>query len=465
MADPGRKSIPVAELASVIEGLDDPAIVLALDYRILAVNQVYLRRYGDGRPLPRRHCHEVLHGYDRPCDQSGELCPLKQTLESGLRHRVLHVHHTTSGREHVEVETRPVRDGRGQVVAVLEVLRSNSAAATIPVESRLIGESPRFMGMLEMMHRVAPSPTTVLLLGETGTGKEMVARAIHRQSSRADAPFVAVECSGMPEALVESELFGHERGAFTGAHNRKIGLVETAKGGTLFLDEIGEIPLPLQVKLLRLLETGRYRRVGGVEEIQAQFRLICATHRGLKAMVANGEFREDLYYRINIFPIVLPGLRERGGDVPLLIDTLLQQIAPDRGLVLDQKALQALCEYRFPGNVRELRNILERATLLADGGRIELSHLPEEVVVPENSLDTATGQDIVSLDEAERRYLRLALARHMGDRSALADRLGISERTLYRKLAHAGLSTQPPDQAADSTPGALAAGAGQPVEG
>ena len=254
---------------------------------------------------------------------------------------------------------------------------------------------------------------------------------------------MAVECSGMPEALVESELFGHERGAFTGAHSRKIGLVEAAKGGTLFLDEIGEIPLPLQVKLLRLLETGRYRRVGGVEEIPARFRLICATHRGLKGMVARGEFREDLYYRINIFPITLPSLRERSGDVPLLIDTLLQQIAPDRGLVVDRKALQALCEYRFPGNVRELRNILERATLLADGGRIELRHLPEEVVVPENGVDGETGDEIVSLEEAERRYLRLALARHLGDRSALARRLGISERTLYRKLAQAGLSGHP----------------------
>jgi len=460
MAETGRKPVPVAELASVIEGLDDPAIVLGLDYRILAVNQVYLHRYGNGRPLPRRKCYEVLHGYDKPCDQSGEICPLKHTLTSGHRQRALHLLHTSAGQEHVEVEIRPVRDSRGHFVAMLEVLRSTWSSGTVPVKRRLIGQSACFLRMLELVHRVAPAPTAVLLLGETGTGKEMVARAVHRQSAHSDGPFVVVECSGMPDALVESELFGHEKGAFTGAHGRKIGLVEAAKGGTLFLDEIGDIPLPLQVKLLRLLESGRYRRVGGVDEIQAQFRLVCATHRDLKSMVEKGQFREDLYYRINTFPIVLPPLRERSGDVPLLIDALLQQIAPDRGLVGDHDALEALCKYRYPGNIRELRNIMERAWLMTDGGCIELRHLSDEVVAPENSVSDESDDEIVSLEEAERRYLRLALTRHLGDRSGLARQLGISERTLYRKLATARLSDSDSIAAAGPLPG----GAGESVE-
>jgi transcriptional regulator with PAS, ATPase and Fis domain len=221
----------------------------------------------------------------------------------------------------------------------------------------------------------------VLLQGESGTGKELVAQAIHDASRRA-RPFVAVDCSGLTETLFESELFGHERGAFTGASARKIGLVEAASGGTLFLDELGDIPLPMQVKLLRLLETGTYRRVGSTELIRADIRLISATHQPLKALVAQGRFRQDLFYRVNAFPICLPALRERPDDIPLLAEALLGRVAPERKLKLADDALACLQAYDYPGNVRELRNILERASLMCDGDTVQRRHLPEELCEP-----------------------------------------------------------------------------------
>jgi transcriptional regulator with PAS, ATPase and Fis domain len=276
----------------------------------------------------------------------------------------------------------------------------------------------------------------VLLQGESGTGKELAARAIHDASLGADGPFVPVECSGLSETLFESELFGHERGAFTGAVARKPGLVEAAHGGTLFLDEVGDIPPGQQVKLLRLLETGTYRPVGSVTAVQAQFRLICATHRDLKAMIRAGAFRQDLYYRISAFPIVLPPLRERPEDLDLLVETLLQRIAGDRRLSLSPEAMGVLRRYAFPGNVRELRNVLEHAVLLADGETIGSEHLPRDCACI--GLPTVEGPDAdggpLPLDLAERRYLMRVAREFRGDRKALAAHLGVSERTLYRKL-------------------------------
>ena len=287
--------------------------------------------------------------------------------------------------------------------------------------------------MLGLVQRVAPSETTALLLGESGTGKELVAQAIHDLSPRQHALFVPVECSGLTELLFESELFGHEKGAFTGAHAAKTGLVEAARGGTLFLDEVGDIPLSLQVKLLRLLKTGTYRSVGGVSPRQADFRLLCATHRNLKAMVAEGLFRQDLYYRISTFPIPLPALWERRDDLPLLIETLLKRIPGAEQKRVSPEALVCLNGYGFPGNIRELRNILERASLMSDNDLIQPSHLPEECVM--SGPDTAADPDaIIPLDEMERRYLQQVSSNFSGDRKALAERLWISERTLFRKL-------------------------------
>jgi DNA-binding NtrC family response regulator len=301
----------------------------------------------------------------------------------------------------------------------------------------MVGRSSTFNRMLELVNRVAPAETAVLLQGASGTGKELVARAIHDSSPRSDKPFVVVECSGLSESLFESELFGHERGAFTGAHARKIGLVEAAKGGTLFLDEIGDVPLGLQVKLLRLLETGTYRRVGSTEAQQADFRLVTATHRDLRAMVAEGSFRRDLFYRISAFPIALPALRERMADLPLLIDSLLSRLSPEHPYRVSPETLECLQDYTFPGNIRELRNILERAILLTDDQDILPQHLPAEVCArgtPAEYKDVPDSTDILPLEEIERRYLEQVVAGFQGDRGSLAAKLGISRRTLFRKL-------------------------------
>ncbi len=429
-------------MTSLVDVLPEPRVFIGADYRVLGVNKAYRDHFGeaggDARSAVGRHCHEISHHSRVPCDQAGESCPLKTSRETGEPCRALHIHHTPHGPEHVDVEVVPIRDGQGRVLFFVETLHMVKRARSRPSAHGLVGRSPAFNRMLTLLERVAPSDSTVLLLGESGTGKELAAQALHEASSRAKGPFVAVDCAGMTESLFGSELFGYEKGAFTGAVERKIGLVEAAAGGTLFFDEIGDMPLCLQVKLLRLLESGTFRRVGGVEPLRADFRLVLATHRDLKAMVADGSFRRDLYYRISAFPIRVPPLRERHGDVPLLAESLLARMG--RRHKLHPEAQARLAAHGFPGNVRELRNILERASLLADGDAILPEHLAEEAGEPVDAPPAPAEEIIVPLAEAERRYLRWALERHGDDRRALALRLGLSERTLYRKLREARLT-------------------------
>ncbi len=425
---------PTNELISFLETHPDAQIVMDANYRILAANAAYRRIYAGGRDVVGQTCYAVSHDYSRPCDECGESCPLAASRASGEPNRVLHLHHTPRGEEHVDVELTPIHGASGRVEYFVERMTTVREASSFPAESGLVGKSPAFNRMLELVRRVAPSTTTALLLGESGTGKELVAQAIHQQSGREHEPFVVVECSGLTETLFESELFGYEKGAFTGANQRKIGLIESASGGTLFLDEVGDIPLGLQVKLLRLLETGTFRRVGGVETLRADFRLIAATHRDLKGMVESGDFRRDLYYRLSVFPIHLPALRERREDIGLLAETLLTRLAPGRAYALSDAVRARLQTYDYPGNIRELRNIIERAILMADGDNLLPEHLPPELA--DDGTEGMPGVDtIVPLELAERRYLQWALVHHDGDRRALAAQLGISERTLYRKLA------------------------------
>jgi len=436
----------LSELISFLDGLPEPRIVMSADYRIIAANAAYTREFGGSRELAGRSCYEVSHHFDLPCDQAGESCPLKLSLDSGEPQRVLHLHHTARGEEHVAVETVPIRDENGDIAYFVETMRIVRQASSRAAARGLVGRSPAFVDMLDKMMRVAPSSAAVLLLGETGTGKELVAHAIHEASQRSDGPFVAVDCAGMTETLFEAELFGYEKGAFTGATHRKQGLVEAASGGTLFLDEIGELPLSLQIKLLRLLETGTYRRVGGLDWLPADFRLVTATHRDLAAMVQAETFRRDLYFRINTFPIRTPALHERSGDIALLAESLLERVDHKQGRRFTKAALEWLAAQRFSGNIRELRNLIERATLLADGDSIDLSHLVE---MADSPLPLAVGTHvwegfgvdrIVELDELERRYLRWARQNHQGEMDGLARCLGVSTRTLYRKLEKIALS-------------------------
>ena len=318
-------------IPSLLDGICDPAAIIDSDFCILAANQVYRDKFNRGQKVCGQSCHEVSHQLTVPCSQAGESCPIERAQQNRTRAQALHIHHTCEGEEHEMVTIHPLVDDSGQVTAYLELLSPARVATARPRRGDgLVGHSPAFNHMLALLARAAPAPTTVLLLGESGTGKELAARALHDMSPRARSPFVPVDCSGLTETLFESELFGHEKGSFTGATSRKKGLVESAHEGTLFVDEVGDIPLSLQVKLLRLLETGVFRRVGSVEQIHSDFRLVCATHRDLQKMVEQGTFRADLYYRISAFPVELPPLRARREDIPLLIDALIDRMGCSR---------------------------------------------------------------------------------------------------------------------------------------
>jgi transcriptional regulator with PAS, ATPase and Fis domain len=321
------------------------------------------------------------------------------------------------------------------VVAYVERLVTVRSASARANAEGLVGRSAAFNSALESVQRVAGSMLPVLLLGESGTGKELFARAVHEGSPRARRPFVVVDCSGLTETLFESELFGYEKGAFTGANARKQGLVETAEGGSLFLDEMGDVPLSMQVKLLRLIETGTFRRVGGLETHQADFRLIAATHKPLQQMVADGRFRQDLYYRISAFPIHLPPLRERVEDIPILVDSFLQRGAKGgSGLSVQAAAMAQLQAYAWPGNIRELRNVLDRARLFADDGIIRSEHLPPQLgAAAATQLQAADATQSRDAGRQEQDFAAIVQS-HRGTREALARRLGLSERTLYRRL-------------------------------
>jgi two-component system response regulator HydG len=427
----------------LLAGFESPAILLSPSYEILACNQAYEVHYGRTVKQGER-CFAVSHGYDSPCDENGESCPLRAATRSRRTERVFHIHHHPEGPEHVDVELRPLLSPEGEVLGFIEIIKP-IVEASAHAGGSFVGRSHTFRHMLSLLSRGAPTDVPMLLLGESGTGKELAARVIHDRSEQRAGPFVPVECSGLSETLFESELFGHMKGAFTGATADKPGLVEAATDGTLFLDEVGDIPLSLQVKLLRLLESSTYRRVGETTPRTAHFRLVCATHRDLSAMVDAGTFRRDLYFRINTFPVHLPPLRERREDLDLLADAMLSR----SGKRLSEAARAALKTRPFPGNVRELKNVLERAVILTDDDTIEAWAIEgaAEPLVPAETTAAATAapppvapssssvpDDVRAIEDVVSDYVRWADEHWRGDRKALAERLGISERTLYRRL-------------------------------
>lgn len=304
-------------------------------------------------------------------------------------------------------------------------------------KSELIGSSTAMQQVRKLIAKVAPTNSTALILGETGTGKELVARALHDQSLRADMPFVAINCGALPESLIESELFGHRRGSFTGADEHRVGLFEVANGGTLFLDEIGELPKAMQAKLLRFLESGEIRRVGENESFVVDVRVICATHRHLEQMVDEGDFREDLMFRINTFEIHLPALRQRAEDIPELASHLLlrfRRCAKPGDELFTPDVLRLLSEHSWPGNVRELANVIEHATILCESGPIGLEHLPSRFETRRVRTPQLKAVGPLTLREIEMQVIHQALERHAGNKPKAADELGISLKTLYNKL-------------------------------
>ncbi len=328
----------------------------------------------------------------------------------------------------------------------------------------LVGESPSMRAIYDIVAKVADSPSTVLVTGESGTGKELIAKAVHRGSSRRDKPFIKVNCAAIPKDLVESELFGHERGAFTGAVGSKPGRFELADGGTLFLDEIGEVPVEIQVKLLRAIQESEFERVGGIKTLQVDVRLIAATNRDLKALIAEGRFREDLYYRLAVVPVALPPLRDRREDIPLLVRHFIQKYDERLGKRvegIEPEAMELLLGYSWPGNIRELENLMERSVLFADGPLIQASSLPDSLrergpqppvpiaaVGPLGAIAAPSGasmKEIVRQAQAdlERELIGRALEETAGNVTRAAKRLQISRKSLQVKMKELGLRGAP----------------------
>lgn len=355
---------------------------------------------------------------------------LRLKVEKVLEHR-----ETRKARERLDEENRYLREEIGG--------RYNFG--------EMVGESSRMQEVFAMVQKVAASDSAVLVYGESGTGKELVARAIHRESARGEGPFVKVNCGSLPRELVESELFGHEKGAFTGAVRQKKGKFELAERGTIFLDEIGDIPLEVQVHLLRVLQENEFDRVGGEETLKADVRVVAATHRSLKEMVTERSFREDLFYRLEVIPIHLPPLRARKGDIPDLVEHFLQKKCREmnRPIVrLADRALEALVNYSWPGNVRELENVIERTVVLSDGEEVNANDLPltfeqaqgeEGIALPEGRVALTR-----KLEELERQLIEQALAQARGVKTRAAEILGIKTSALYYKLDKYGLEGSKP---------------------
>jgi transcriptional regulator with PAS, ATPase and Fis domain len=298
-----------------------------------------------------------------------------------------------------------------------------------------IGDSRPMRRLRDLIEHVAGANTTVLIRGESGVGKELVARAVHRLSERLDRPFVVVDCAALHDNLLQSELFGHERGAYTDAVRLKQGLFEVANGGTLLLDEIAELTPALQVKLLRVLETGTFRRLGGTIDLHVDVRVVAATNRPLERMLEEGGFREDLYYRLNVFPLDVPSLRERPEDIPPLVHHFIRHSTLVKGeRIVHPDTMELLERHRWPGNVRELENVIERALILCEGGTIEPRHLPAALQHPRSHPVAAGGEASVALHDIERRHILRVLEACGGHRERAAHLLQISERTLYRRL-------------------------------
>jgi transcriptional regulator with GAF, ATPase, and Fis domain len=369
----------------------------------------------------------------------------------------------------VEEKTAELRSANERILEQQKVVqKENRALKTIVNRAapgrEIVGQSSTISSLLSMVDKIAPTRVSVLIQGESGTGKELIAHRIHRQSDRLDKPFVTINCGALQEALLESELFGHEKGSFTGAVAQKIGLAETADGGTLFLDEIGEMSLNIQAKLLRFLQEGEMYRIGGKQPIRVDVRVLSATNRDLETEVKNGRFREDLFYRLNTITLRVPPLRKRPEDVALLVRYFLDhsRYGSSRSLSVEAKAMQALKNYGWPGNIRELQNTIEQLRILVEGSEIRLEDLPFNIRMAQSTNTAASGQAgsgagshaiAMSLEDLERNHILQMLAYQHGNKTKTAKVLGITIKTLYNKLHRYGML--------ESAPTAAVADAGQ----
>ncbi|MCW9014914.1 MAG: sigma-54-dependent Fis family transcriptional regulator [Gammaproteobacteria bacterium] len=424
---------------AIIDLFPDPFVIIDRNFQIVSANQKYKDHYDVGHDeVVGKHCYEISHRIDRPCSQNGEHCPLEEVVATGKSTTVMHIHYSHDHEEHVQISAAPIHDDQGNVLYMGETMHPLPNVSDI--DRLLVGRSSSILRLISILHRVAPTNSTVFLLGESGVGKDCAARYVHQHSERNNGPFVVVDCGALGESLIESELFGYEKGAFTGADRKKEGLFEAANKGTLFIDEVGELPLQLQTKLLRVLETGTIRRIGGTEYIKVDVRIIAATNRDPQEMLKSKHFREDLYYRLSAFPVKVPTLRERKEDIPTLAEFFLLQIDEgDIQIPLSPEVIEKLLSYSYPGNVRELRNVVERAVILAAGSPI----MPDFIVFENEENDAQTPVFIASevnfpTSKSSSRLTKAqvldAINQCGGHRSKAAQMLGVSERTIYRHL-------------------------------
>jgi transcriptional regulator with PAS, ATPase and Fis domain len=431
--------MPQLELQDLIDANDQPFVVIDHEYRIVAANQRYSEAYGvTTESIVGQYCYAVSHHSARPCHENSEQCPHRALFERGEAVEVLHTHyHANDQPERTRIRGHALRGVNGERYLGEQLYPLEADAGTVCDAMQMVGKSPAFLACVDHLARVADCEASILLFGESGVGKELAARFIHARSARAGGAFIVINCAAVPENLFESELFGHERGAFSGSSGLKKGLFELADGGTLFLDEVAEIPLGLQAKLLRVLETGEFRRVGGTHTLNADVRLVSASNRRLLDEVDEKRFRLDLYYRLAGIDVDLPPLRERRDDIPALTGFLLKRLAGDRRACrLDPDALAMLQAYEFPGNVRELRNLLQRAVVTCRDGVIRTADLR----LPAMPAPPRAQPGEKALAEVERNHIRALLDAHGGHRNKVATALGITERTLYRKLKQYDLS-------------------------
>jgi PAS domain S-box-containing protein len=427
----------------ILDSIADGVFTVDQQGRITSFNKAAERITGFSRDEAiGQYCHEIFRS--NVCFES---CPLKHTAETA--ETIVNLEVNVLNRDNKEIpisiSTAIVRDETGTVIGAVETFRDLSLIKELhrEISSRysfqdILSRSRSMLDLFQVLPDIAQSEATVLIEGESGTGKELFATAIHNLSNRRDKPLVKVNCAALPETLLESELFGYKKGAFTDARRDKPGRFRQAHRGSIFLDEIGDMSKGTQVKLLRVLERKEYEPLGGTTTEKADVRIIAATNRDLMEMMHRGEFREDLFFRINVVRLRIPPLRERPEDIPLLIDHVLERINLKRSKQIRKvspSALRHLLNYSFPGNVRELENILEHATILAKGIEIQPRHLPNYLSLSTHS-DVSPGEtrDLAALEEVERDLISRALERHGGRTSAAAKDLGIHRSTLWRKI-------------------------------
>ena len=434
-------------LKSVLDTVDDGVTIIDKNLNVIFHNEAIRKNFGD---IKGRLCYEAFRGRVEPCVD----CLILKVLKDGKQRKVLSDTVGPNGQVMwMECAAGPLKDNEGNIIGAVEIVRDvteqmhlTEECSTLKREmtrqarfENIITQSKTMKQIFRLIEKVAPTDSTILISGESGTGKELIARAIHTNSNRKNESFITVNCSAIPENLLESELFGHVKGAFTGAFRNHPGLISTAEGGTLFLDEVGEIPQALQAKLLRFLQEGTCRRVGDTHTQQYDVRILSATNRNLEEAVKDGLFREDLFFRLNVIPIYLPALRERKEDIPLLANHILQQICDTHKrhvTGIASQTLKKLMDYPWPGNVREMQNVLEYALHIAeDNDTIKDEHLPPRL---QDTQETMEINQFVSIEEFTKQSI-LAL-QNENKEEEIADILGISRKNLWEKRKRWGLN-------------------------